>query len=227
MNLNNLKARDLATVQCHCCFKTFERVVRDIRRNIKFGRNFYCSKKCLYEAKTTTIELCCVECGNNFTGFKFRKFCTQTCSATHNNKITKRKPRNNCKNCGTMCLKRQQIFCNTKCQQRFYYLAFIDAWLKGDDNGVRSSGLTTCKYIKQYLREKFGDKCFECGWNKVHSITGKVPIQLDHIDGNAENNKPENLRLLCPNCHSLTPTFGSLNRGNGRKNRYSIQALVV
>jgi hypothetical protein len=33
------------------------------------------------------------------------------------------------------------------------------------------------------------------------------------------NNKEENLILLCPNCHSLTSTFGSLNIGNGRKYR--------
>ncbi|MEN9582255.1 MAG: hypothetical protein RL641_209 [Candidatus Parcubacteria bacterium] len=41
----------------------------------------------------------------------------------------------------------------------------------------------------------------------------------DHIDGNWRNNIEENLRLLCPNCDSLTPTFSAFNRGNGRKNR--------
>ena len=42
---------------------------------------------------------------------------------------------------------------------------------------------------------------------------------MEHIDGNSENNNIENLELLCPNCHSLTPTFGALNKGKGRKNR--------
>jgi 5-methylcytosine-specific restriction endonuclease McrA len=56
-----------------------------------------------------------------------------------------------------------------------------------------------------------------CGWDEIHPITNKVPIQLDHIDGNSENNSLQNLRLLCPNCHSLTPTFGILNKGNGRE----------
>ena len=71
-------------------------------------------------------------------------------------------------------------------------------------------------HIKRYLKEKFGDKCFLCRWSKKNPITGNVPLEIDHIDGNAENNKEENLRLLCPNCHSLTFTFRNLNKGNGR-----------
>ena len=50
-------------------------------------------------------------------------------------------------------------------------------------------------------------------------VTNNVPIQLDHIDGNSDNNSLDNLKLLCPNCHSLTPTFGALNKGNGRELR--------
>lgn len=39
---------------------------------------------------------------------------------------------------------------------------------------------------------------------------------LDHIDGDASNNRRENLRLVCPNCDSQLPTFKSRNRGRGR-----------
>jgi 5-methylcytosine-specific restriction endonuclease McrA len=59
----------------------------------------------------------------------------------------------------------------------------------------------------------------ECQWNKKHKITNKVPIQLEHIDGDSKNNSLDNLKLLCPNCHSLTDTYGALNKGKGRKNR--------
>ena len=59
----------------------------------------------------------------------------------------------------------------------------------------------------------------KCGWNEVHSVTKNVPIEMNHRDGNSENNALENLELLCPNCHSLTPTYGALNMGNGRKER--------
>jgi Zn finger protein HypA/HybF involved in hydrogenase expression len=65
--------------------------------------------------------------------------------------------------------------------------------------------------------ENGGEKCSMCGWNKKHSITGHVPLEIDHIDGNSQNNIESNLRILCPNCHSLTPYFRNLNKGNGRK----------
>ena len=48
-------------------------------------------------------------------------------------------------------------------------------------------------------------------------MTGHVPLEIDHIDGDAENNIETNLRVLCPNCHSLTPHFRNLNKGKGRK----------
>ena len=40
-----------------------------------------------------------------------------------------------------------------------------------------------------------------------------IPLELDHIDGNSENNVLGNLRLLCPNCHALTPTYRGKNIG--------------
>jgi predicted HNH restriction endonuclease len=42
---------------------------------------------------------------------------------------------------------------------------------------------------------------------------------LEHIDGNAYNNSESNLSLLCPNCHSQTPTYKAKNKGNGRVER--------
>jgi 5-methylcytosine-specific restriction endonuclease McrA len=39
-----------------------------------------------------------------------------------------------------------------------------------------------------------------------------IPLELDHINGNNGDNRLENLRLLCPNCHALTPTYRSKRR---------------
>jgi len=95
---------------------------------------------------------------------------------------------------------------------------YIGRWKNGEEKGLNSIGLVS-PHIKKYLRRKFGDKCCLCGWSKINPITGKVPLVADHIDGNWKNNTEKNLRLVCPNCDSLSPTFAALNKGNGRTNR--------
>lgn len=71
--------------------------------------------------------------------------------------------------------------------------------------------------IRKHLIDIHGNRCSCCGiteWNNK-----PITLQVDHKDGNASNNHPENLRLLCPNCHSQTSTWGAKNKGNGRKSR--------
>lgn len=98
------------------------------------------------------------------------------------------------------------------------YEEYIERWKRGEESGMRGSeALST--HIRRYLFEKYEAKCYECKWSKVNPTTGKIPLEVEHIDGDWTNNKEDNLRLLCPCCHSLTPTYRSLNRGKGRKNR--------
>ncbi len=52
--------------------------------------------------------------------------------------------------------------------------------------------------------------------NQRHPLTNKVPLEIDHINGNAEDNEESNLRLICPNCYSLSSNFRNLNKGNRR-----------
>jgi hypothetical protein len=55
-------------------------------------------------------------------------------------------------------------------------------------------------------------QCEECGWCK-QSEDRRVPLELDHINGNNRDNRLENLRILCPNCHSLKSTHRGRNIG--------------
>ena|ERR1035441_152980 len=123
-----------------------------------------------------------------------------------------------CTNCGLSVKRKPNRFCSNFCQQDYRYKNYIDNWLQEKVVGYGKDGVIS-NHIKKYLISIRGEKCSQCGWSKRHSITGKVPIELDHIDGNYKNGKIENLRLLCPNCHALTPTFKNLNHGKGRKFR--------
>lgn len=53
--------------------------------------------------------------------------------------------------------------------------------------------------------------CEECGWAKT-AVGGYLPLELDHINGNRHDNRIQNLRVLCPNCHSLKPTHRGRKR---------------
>jgi len=53
--------------------------------------------------------------------------------------------------------------------------------------------------------------CEICGWAE-QSVDGRIPLELDHINGDHTDNRIENLRVLCPNCHSLQPTHRGKNK---------------
>ncbi|MFT4532329.1 MAG: hypothetical protein ACI9T8_000347 [Candidatus Saccharimonadales bacterium] len=54
-------------------------------------------------------------------------------------------------------------------------------------------------------------ECELCGW-KEESMDGRIPVELDHINGDHKDNRLGNLRILCPNCHSLQPTHRGRNK---------------
>ena len=120
-----------------------------------------------------------------------------------------------CIECGSVGRRNGKKYCSLECKNEFEYKARIAKWLNGEHDGIRG-GIATSTWIKRWLREKYDNKCTSCGWCEVNPFTNIVPLELEHKDGDFKNNRPENLSLLCPNCHSLTKTFRGANVGNGR-----------
>jgi hypothetical protein len=67
------------------------------------------------------------------------------------------------------------------------------------------------------LREGWQHRCARCELERW--LDGPIPLELDHIDGDRRNSDPSNLRLLCPNCHALTPTYRGRNIGRNGAGR--------
>ncbi len=81
---------------------------------------------------------------------------------------------------------------------------------------VKKSKYQSYKPKKRLFIEKIKPvKCEECGWAKK-SEDGRIPLELDHINGDRYDNRLENLRILCPNCHSLKPTHRGRNKKKAR-----------
>lgn len=158
------------------------------------------------------------------------KFCNKSCSASYNNKGVRRhgnspiilskdgilisKPM--CKQCGLECKNIRSIFCSSECHKSYQYQERLHAWILGKENPKARN------FFKKYLTENQGYNCSCCS---ISEWNGKsIVLEIDHVDGNSENNRPENLRFICPNCHSQTDTYKGKNIGNGRhyrRERYS------
>lgn len=66
------------------------------------------------------------------------------------------------------------------------------------------------KLRKRLLREGLlKPLCSNCG--ATEWLGQPIPLELDHLDGDKNNNRIDNLRLICPNCHALTPTYRGKN----------------
>ena len=112
-------------------------------------------------------------------------------------------------------IKKSSICCSQQCYADLKYRRFIEFWKKGEMSGGRKGGNVSA-YVRRYLHEKYSMSCSNCRWNKRNPWNNACHLEVDHINGDSENNTENNLRLLCPNCHSLTQTYKSLNRGKDR-----------
>jgi len=155
----------------------------------------------------------CLECGNEI-GKYGKKFCSNRCSAIYNNR-KRCKSQRICIYCGDELGKTAKKYCSGDCHRNHCHDKMIRAWEEGEYSGTIRRGLS--RTIRDYLLRKNNYKCSRCGWGEINPFTNTSTLEIDHKDGNAYNNRPENLEVLCPNCHSLSKYYRGANRGNGRR----------
>ena len=208
--------------------------IKQIANEIGFDLNVYKERKKKY----------CLTCGKELKKGQ-NKFCSSSCSATYNNALrevseeTKKKiseslkkevceiikTKNDvkthiCLNCGKPFKgSEKRKFCSNNCSSVYRKNKMIEQWLNG--NYHFNPNYTLPKSIREFLFEKNNYKCELCNFEGYNKKTNLTILQIHHIDGNSENNHISNLQVLCPNCHSMTENYMSLNKGkSGRKKRY-------
>ena len=155
---------------------------------------------------------------------RYNKFCNHSCAAKTTNigliraRDGRRYRQTECLSCGMQTTNPK--YCNSKCAGVYRSTVLLENWKNGTISGLDKTLGIVSQWVKNYLRKKYDNKCYLCGWSEINPHTGKVPLVADHIDGNWKNNRENNLRLICPNCDSLQATYGGANKGNGRGMRY-------
>jgi hypothetical protein len=193
----------LVKTQCFHCKLLFETTKGHINKNNKLGLKIYCSKICNNENKKKRHVINCLSCNKEFESriTENRKYCSSSCNAKSNNK--NRKQFSNCLFCGNQTYNRK--YCNNKCQVDF------------NSSEKIKSGNASSRILKSFLLKKYGHSCWKCKnktWNEE-----PIPLELEHKDGNSENNTFDNLEILCCNCHAQTSTYKARNKGKGRHSR--------
>lgn len=155
------------------------------------------------------------------------KFCSRSCAATFNNRIHPKRQREEhnkagiCEWCSGPTSRKARRFCGNSCRAEHRKHQTVQDWLDGKTKGHNKRGIVRHS-IRAWLLNRAEHKCELCHlstWSNDTITDVKINLEIDHIDGNWKNSRPENLRALCPNCHSLTPTYknsGHVGRGAAR-----------
>lgn len=150
----------------------------------------------------------CAFCGGPIPYERHRRknYCGSSCSTkdAHRNfpgKLKRKRIRNYCSGCDAVHEMPSGNLCR-KCA--------VERKAAAGSINVR----TTLKSLLFKQRGRSCERCCLAEW-----MGQPIPLELDHIDGNAANNLLDNLRILCANCHGQTPTAKGKNKGNGRKSR--------
>jgi hypothetical protein len=193
--------------------KILEAAKRGREKIIAQSKEEYEQKKLAYDQNPNL----CKHCENPLTYkqvLNLSTYCSRSCAAKFNNsKRLKANTKCTCLHCG----KEYKIekngtgkYCSRECCSNHRIQERLESWLRGE---VTVSAGT----LRRYMALVRPHVCEVCGikeWNNH-----PAPLEVDHIDGNPENNVLSNLRRICPNCHAQTDTYKAKNKGRGREHR--------
>ena len=181
---------------CNSIFKTYDK------------RQIFCSKNCYHKSRQKCVEIICKGCGKSFTTNRPNAkqiFCNIQCFHKFNTKPSIEKQ---CQNCGSFFKVQPYIAesrknCSSKCKYQFL----------AKENSIRFEGV-----IRKTIEEKsqkfvYREKAF-INFGKICKIckTENNRMDVHHIDGNRDNNKLENLVVLCHGCHQHIHNISKIHK---------------
>ena len=179
-------------IRCLSCSKLVE---GKYRRHKKF-----CCSSCsaVYNNnKKKKKQKMCLYCNNAFeTKCNHAKYCTTHCSTLAK---TKEKVEIVCSNCNTLFKKQKRKikksithFCSNICKQNYFKI-------NSHERGVykKHNGRSVISTYRKNAFNNYKNECYYCGYDKFIDV-----LQVHHLDENRKNNSLENLRIVCPTCHS-------------------------
>ena len=212
--ITNRWANDFCSRSCTATYtnlkrdkSVYEKVASKLRKNPTRG-NKKSNKNCEKHEY-------CVICGKKLEGQR-KKYCSEKCSCIGR----KMKYEHTCLNCGkNFTGQKKTKFCSNTCASEYYKSLKIEEWING--NLILNPNRKLPQSIRDYILRQNNYKCQECGYEGYNRATGNSILQFHHIDGDTSNNTPENIQLLCPNCHAKTENYMALNKGHShRDERY-------
>jgi len=148
------------------------------------------------------------------------KFCSRSCGISYNNKVKPKRVKRMktcifCKQDFNSCESEDKKYCNKGClEDHKNYIITTEGFGTGHNHNST---------IRKYLIKNCGNNCKLCGQSGEDWNGKPITLIVDHIDGKSNNNKLDNLRLVCPNCDCQLPTYKGRNKGNSTRSYFIVQ----